>query len=100
MTLVFGLIIDLSFNYTNITFPFGFSKFQQRIWTCTILRQFVDLYVYSESTVMLLVLIAAVLPAIVLIIHIYKRDKWQKEPPRQLFMFMHSAPSQDACTAG
>ena len=34
---------------------------------------------------MLLVLIAAVLPAIVLIIHIYNRDKWQKEPPRQLF---------------
>ena len=34
---------------------------------------------------MLLVLIAAILPAIVLIVHIYNRDKWQKEPPRQLF---------------
>ena len=34
---------------------------------------------------MFLVLIAAILPAIVLIIHIYNRDKWQKEPPRQLF---------------
>jgi RsiW-degrading membrane proteinase PrsW (M82 family) len=34
---------------------------------------------------MLIVLIAAILPAIVLIVHIYNRDKWQKEPPRQLF---------------
>ena len=34
---------------------------------------------------MFLVLIAAILPAIVLIVHIYNRDKWQKEPPRQLF---------------
>ena len=34
---------------------------------------------------MLIVFLAAILPAIVLIIHIYKRDKWQKEPPRQLF---------------
>lgn len=33
---------------------------------------------------MLIVLIAAILPAIVLIVHIYNRDKWQKEPPRQL----------------
>ena len=57
------------------------------------MRQFVDLYVYSESTVMLLVLIAAVLPAIVLIIHIYKRDKWQKEPLRQ--MSTDAPPSPD-----
>ncbi|MBO4475193.1 MAG: hypothetical protein J5737_00515, partial [Bacteroidales bacterium] len=34
---------------------------------------------------MFIVFIAAILPAIVLIIHIYNRDKWQKEPPRQLF---------------
>ena len=34
---------------------------------------------------MFIVFLAAVLPAIVLIIHIYNRDKWQKEPPRQLF---------------
>ena len=34
---------------------------------------------------MLIVFLAAVLPAIMLIIHIYNRDKWQKEPPRQLF---------------
>ena len=34
---------------------------------------------------MFLVFIAAILPAIVLIVHIYNRDKWQKEPPRQLF---------------
>ena len=34
---------------------------------------------------MLIVFIAAILPAIVLIVHIYNRDKWQKEPPRQLF---------------
>ena len=32
---------------------------------------------------MFIVFIAAILPAIVLII--YNRDKWQKEPPRQLF---------------
>ena len=34
---------------------------------------------------MFIVFIAAILPAIVLIVHIYNRDKWQKEPPRQLF---------------
>ena len=34
---------------------------------------------------MFIVFFAAILPAIVLIIHIYNRDKWQKEPPRQLF---------------
>ena len=34
---------------------------------------------------MVIVFIAAVLPAIVLMVHIYNRDKWQKEPPRQLF---------------
>lgn len=34
---------------------------------------------------MLIVFIAAILPAIMLVIHIYNRDKWQKEPPRQLF---------------
>lgn len=34
---------------------------------------------------MFIVFFAAILPAIVLIVHIYNRDKWQKEPPRQLF---------------
>ena len=34
---------------------------------------------------MFIVFIAAILPAIVLIVHIYNRDKWQKEPPKQLF---------------
>ena len=34
---------------------------------------------------MFIVFFAAILPAIVLIVPIYNRDKWQKEPPRQLF---------------